>query len=357
MDSLPPFLTDRTFWADLGRAASILILTIAAARVLLRIVGRLVRRVTHATDTRLDDALLAALHPPIYLLVLVAGLRLAVAQLSSLDATALQWLNAFFFIAYTLIGYAALYRVLRAVMTWYLRDQAIRTLSPVDEAVLPFVRRVLLLTLSLVTFVFILQHFDVPIGSLVATLGIGSLAVALAAQSTLSDLFAGFFIMLDRRYRIGDRIELTPEGIVGDVVDIGLRTTRILTMDHRMVIVPNAMLASNIVVNHAYPDPNLRVDLPVRVAYGVDFEEVKALLLAASRTIEGIHPQREADVIFTGFGESALELELRCWINAYADKPKLIGRINEAVYSALRAAEIEIPYPQRVVRVQEERGG
>ena len=95
----------------------------------------------------------------------------------------------------------------------------------------------------------------------------------------------------------------------------------------------------------------------VGVAYGTDIDEVKQILITALRGIKGVHPNRNADVIFTGFGDSALELEVRCWINAYADKPKLIGRINEAAYKALNAAGIEIPFPQRVVwtaRMKEE---
>lgn len=242
-------------------------------------------------------------------------------------------------------------------MSWYIEEFSRRTSSALDEAIAPFMQRVLLLlALTVGVGIFMLQHFRVPIGSLIATLGIGSLAVALAAQSTLSDLFAGFFIMLDRRYRVGDRVELVTADIVGDVVDIGLRTTRILTMDHRMVIVPNTMLASNIVINHAYPDPNLRLDLPVGIAYGTDIDAAKHILITALSGIKGVHPDRNADVIFTGFGASALELEGRCWINAYADKPKPIGRINEAIYKTLNGAGIAIPLPQRLLWTKQGEG-
>lgn len=353
---IPPFLTDGTFWAEVGIALVILLVAVAVARVLLAFLRGVVRRLTRATDTRLDDAILAALRPPLFIWVLLVGLRLALTQISILAASerSRAIIQGFFFVAFTLLVYAAIYRTLRAVMTWYMHDYASRTDSKVDDALVPFLRRILLLTLSTATFVIILQHFNVPIGSFVATLGIGSLAVALAAQSTLSDLFAGFFIMMDRRYRVGDRIELTNAKVIGDVVDIGLRTTRILTMDHRMVIVPNTMLASNIVINHAYPDPNLRVDLPIGVAYGSDIDHVQEVLVKALSGLNGIHPERAIDVIFTGFGDSALELELRCWINVYADKPKLIGRINEAAYKALNAANIEIPYPQRVLWMKRE---
>jgi small-conductance mechanosensitive channel len=109
------------------------------------------------------------------------------------------------------------------------------------------------------------------------------------------------------------------------------------------------MIANNIIMNHAYPDANLRVDLPVGIAYGSDIRQAKAVLLSAIRRVEGVHRERQPDVIVTAFGPSSIDLEMRCWINAYADKPRMIDRINEAAYNALNAAGIEIPFPQRTV--------
>ncbi|MGH2542060.1 MAG: mechanosensitive ion channel family protein, partial [Ardenticatenaceae bacterium] len=149
--------------------------------------------------------------------------------------------------------------------------------------------------------------------------------------------------------RIGDRLELVGEDIIGDVTDIGLRTTRLLTMDYRTVIVPNSIIANNLIVNQAYPDPTLRVDLPVGIAYGSDVRQAKAILLNAIRHVEGIKWDRQPDVVITSFGDNAINLEMRCWINAFADKPRMVDRVNEAAYNALNEAGIEIPFPQRTL--------
>ncbi len=114
---------------------------------------------------------------------------------------------------------------------------------------MPFVSRVALILLTVLGGIILLDHFNVEVSGLVATLGIGSLAIALAAQAALADTISGFIIMFDRPYRIGDRIEILELDTWGDVTDIGLRSTRIRTRDNRMAVVPNSVIAKNMVVN------------------------------------------------------------------------------------------------------------
>jgi len=205
-------------------------------------------------------------------------------------------------------------------------------------------------------FLAVLQYFDLPVGSFIATLGIGSLAIALAAQASLGDFISGFLIMTDRPFRIGDRIELPDSNIVGDVTDIGLRSTRLLAVDRRMVVMPNSLIANNAIINQAYPDPTLRLDLPVGVAYGEDIHRVKAVLLDAVSQVEGVRQGRRHEVVLTAFGASSVDMEVRCWIDAFTDKPLMVDRLNVAIYDALNAAGIEIPFPQRTLwhRVEDE---
>lgn len=338
--------------------ASALLIILAFAvvgRLLLLFLRTTVRQITHRTQSPADDIALAAVRGPIVWAVTLVGVAVAQAQTQLLPDS---WDIAFkglLFVGFAFIIYVALFRLTNDLLHWYIRDHARETVTKLDDQMLPFLRRVLLVLLTLGTLVLILQYFQIPVTTFVATLGVGSLAIALAAQAALGDAISGFLILLDRPYRIGDRVELPESGIVGDVVDIGLRTTRILTLDYRMVVVPNSQIANNIIMNHAYPDPTLRVDLPVGVAYGSDIRQVKAVLLTAIRRVEGVQQARQPDVIFDSFGESAVNLEMRCWINAYADKPKMIDRINESAYNALYAAGIEIPFPQRTVwhRVEE----
>jgi MscS family membrane protein len=318
------------------------------ARLVLYFLSTIVHRFTRSTNTKLDDMLVRSLKAPLFVLIILVGLAVALAQLS-LSPDWKYFTDGVLFIGYTLTVVMVVYRVVRDLLDWYLHEKAKSTETTLDEMLIPFVRRLLMLVLIAIAFVMILQYFNVQVTGFVATLGVGSLAVALAAQAVLGDLIAGFFVLLDQRYRIGDRIELVDERVIGDVMDIGLRTTRLLTMDHRVVIVPNSMIASRLVINHAYPDPKLRVDLPIGIAYGSDIATVKRVLIEAMSNVEGVYRDRKPDVVMTSFGDSALNLEMRCWINAFGDRPKMADRINVAAYNALNAAGIEIPFPQRVL--------
>lgn len=348
MPDITNMLPSADFLQHLLIAAGIVVLFAIGARLVLYFLSTIVHRFTRTTNTKLDDMLVRSLRAPLFTLILLIGFSVAFAQVA-LDAEWKYFIDGVLFIFYTLTIVLAVYRVVRDVLDWYLHEKAKSTETTLDEMLIPFVRRLLMLVLLAIAFVMILQYFNVQVTGFVATLGVGSLAVALAAQAVLGDLIAGFFVLLDQRYRIGDRIELVDERVIGDVMDIGLRTTRLLTMDHRVVIVPNSMIAGRLVINHAYPDPKLRVDLPIGVAYGSDIALVKRVLIEAMSNVEGVYRDRKPDVVMTSFGDSALNLEMRCWINAFGDRPKMADRINVAAYNALNAAGIEIPFPQRVV--------
>jgi MscS family membrane protein len=350
MPDFSQLFPDPLFLQQLLYAAGIVVLFAIVARLMLYFLSTLVSRFTRSTNTKLDDTLVASIRMPLFAVIVLIGVYVAAAQLS-LPPDWRWFVEGALFVGFTIAITLFFYRMSRDMLDWYLHEKAKATVTTLDETLIPFLRRVLMFLLVAVAAVLIMQYFNVPVTSFVATLGVGSLAVALAAQAVLSDLIAGFFVLLDQRYRIGDRIELVDERVIGDVMDIGLRTTRILTMDHRVVIVPNSMIASRLVINHAFPDPKVRVDLPIGVAYGSDLATVKKVLIEAMQQVEGVYRDRRPDVVMTGFGEHALTLEMRCWINAYGDRPKMVDRINVAAYNALNAAGIEIPFPQRVLRV------
>jgi MscS family membrane protein len=334
---------------ELALAVVIVLLFALAGRLLLYFAERSLRRLARRSGTKLDQVVITAVLVPVFWAITLLGVNVAREQSTLLPARWDNLLNDFLFLPIALALYIAGYRLLRDLLDWYMHHLAGVNQAAVDNLLLPFLRRVLLTILSVAALIFVLQYFNVPVATLLATLGLGSLAIALAAQATLSDLIAGFLILLDRRYRVGDRIELIDQDIIGDVVEIGLRTTHVLTMDRRLVIIPNSMITNNMVINHAYPDPMLRIDLPLGVAYGSDMADVKRVLLQAIQQVPGVSRDRDSDIIFQGFGDSALDLLMRCWIDAYADKPRMVDRINEAAYNALNSAGIEIPFPQHTL--------
>ncbi len=211
------------------------------------------------------------------------------------------------------------------------------------------VGRVLVVILGIII---LLSYFGVNITGLAAVLGIGGLALSLAAQDTIADAIAGFIILVDQPFRIGDRIEIQGVGTWGDVVDIGLRTTRIRTRDNRLVIVPNSTISDNQVINYSYPDPRYRIQTHVGVAYGTDVEMVRQLLIDTVRQVEGVLPDRPVEALYIEMGDSAMVFRVRWWIGSYVDTRRMFDQVHTALQNALDEAGIECPFPTQTLNLQ-----
>jgi small-conductance mechanosensitive channel len=187
-----------------------------------------------------------------------------------------------------------------------------------------------------------------------AALGIGGLALSLAAQDTIANAIAGFVILVDQPFRIGDRIEIQEEHTWGDVVDIGLRTTRIRTRDNRLVIVPNSTISENQVINYSYPDPRYRIQTHVGIAYGTDIERARSLIIDTVRQIEGVLHDKSVEALYVERGDSAMVFRVRWWIESYVDTRRMFDRMHTALQKALDEAGIECPFPTQTLRVHTE---
>lgn len=340
----------RTQWLDIGISTLIFLFTVFLGRWLIKIFfSRIIRRFTSATKTTFDDVLMDTVTPPLYWLVVVYALQFFLKRLEFIVEQFSFELEPLFFVLFWLISFSVSGRLVTNIAKWY-EDQ----LSATDEVelaeqLLPFLRRLLLIILVVIFIIIFLDYFDIEVGGMVATLGIGSLAIALAAKETLSDTISGFVIMMDRPYRIGDRIEVQDLNTWGDVVDIGLRSTRIRTRDNRMVIIPNSVIAKSLIVNHSYPDTQYRIQIHIGVAYGSDVEQTRQVMTDAVRQVEGVLPNRPVEALFLEFGDSALIFRVRWWLESYVDTRRMFDKVNTAIYKGLNEASITIPFPQRVI--------
>lgn len=335
---------------DLAIAALSILAAFVIGRWMIAVVVRgLVARVAGRTGTELDDVLVDALLPPLAWAFVAVVAELALARLDFLPESWTGPIDDAFFVLYVLIAFAALARTLGGLFKWYGREISMRTETDLDEQLLPILRRLSVLVVGLILLSMVLSRFDVQVGGLLATLGIGSLAIALAAQASLGDIFAGFVIMIDRPYRIRDRIEILDLDTWGDVVDIGLRSTKVRTRDNRMVVIPNSVMGKSLIVNHSFPNSYYRIDIHVGVEYGTDIEEARQVIIEAASQVEGLWEERPVEALFLEMADSALLFRIRVWIESYADARRMIDRVNSVVYPALRENGIGIPYPQRTV--------
>jgi len=203
--------------------------------------------------------------------------------------------------------------------------------------------------ISMIGLLIVLNRFDINVSGIIATLGIGSLAIALAAQETLANMIAGFVILIDRPFREGDRIKL-PSGEVGDVYEIGMRSTKILDFDNNLIIVPNTDLVKSKIQNMTYPDYVSRVFVDVDVAYDTNIELAKKILIDIAKSHPLTLPEFEPVVFVTNFNQSGISLRLISRTADYRNVYKMQSDFREEILKKFFEYKIEIPFLQVVIR-------
>jgi small-conductance mechanosensitive channel len=206
-----------------------------------------------------------------------------------------------------------------------------------------------------VVFIYItilLEFFGISITAVTAVLGLGGLALSLAAQDTIADFISGIIILVDQPFRVGDRIQVDKVDTWGDVVEIGMRSTKILTRDNRLVIIPNSTIGSSAVVNFTFPDPTYRVQIEIGIGYGQDIDEVRRIIIEAVRKIDGVLEEKPVEALFLEFADSTMTFRVRWWIDSYVDTRRMFDKVNQVLFTALDGAGIEMPFTTYDVNIK-----
>ncbi len=203
----------------------------------------------------------------------------------------------------------------------------------------------------------ILQTLGISITPLLTALGVGGLAVALALQETLSNLFAGLHILASKKLKPGDYIELD-SGQTGTVQDISWRNTTLRTIGNNLVIVPNSHVASAIITNYAGPEKEMSLIVPVGVSYGSDLEKVEKVVIDVAteilKKVEGAVPDYEPKVRYNEFAESSINFSAILRIQEFTDQYVIRHEFMKALHKRFKKEGIEIPFPQRDVHIKKE---
>ncbi len=247
--------------------------------------------------------------------------------------------------------------------TWALSVFVRRALQRFGEQH-PHANRASLYTLSrlsqyavlLIGVLLALQLAGVPMGKLTVFAGALGVGLGFGLQAIFSNFISGLILLFDKSLKVGDFVELE-SGVHGEVRDIKIRATRIVTNDNIDILVPNAEFVSGRVVNWTYREVSRRTRIPFGVAYGIDKEQVKRAALEAAAEVPFTLAQdgpRRPQVWLTGFGSSSLDFELVIWLTAEATKrPSAVkAAYNWALHSALQKYGIEIPFPQQDLHVR-----
>jgi small-conductance mechanosensitive channel len=307
--------------------------------------------VTRRTKTTLDDRLLQAIRPPLLLLLTVVGSYLALHQITLVDPYQ-PYIRSAVVILVVFCVASGVNRALSAGLTWYGQEMAARTRTDVDEKLLPILRRVLFVVIWGIALMVIFDRLNLNISPLVTGLGITGLAVALALQPTLSNFFSGTYLLTDQAVRPGDFIQLD-SGMMGTVREVGWRTTKIVTPENNLVIIPNNRLADAIVTNYFQPDRAVSVVVNCGVAYESDLDQVERVALEEATRVQKSHPGAVPDWTplfrFREFGESNVNFIVVLRAIDRANSFPVMHEFIKALHRRFAREGITINYPARTL--------
>lgn len=302
------------------------------------------------TKSRSGRVLIDALRGPLLIWALILAVHLAI-QLSDLPARYTRWsahtLVVLWILSLTLMGM----RIVRDLIRYY--GEQVPGAMPVSTLTQTLAQ----LAVVILGALLVLNQLGFSITPILTALGVGGLAVALALQDTLSNLFAGFYVAVAGQVRLGDYIHMDG-GQEGYVTDIGWRSTTVRSLANNMAIIPNAKLAQAIVVNYHLPEKRMGASVQVGVSYDADPEHVKRVLLeiaaAGVAEIPGLLALPAPSVAFDpGFGDSSLGFTLNYQVTEFGNQFSVRNELRLRILQRFRQEGIEMPFPTRTVFLQQ----
>ena len=338
-----------TDWINLGISWLIVLASYGIGGIVARVVvPRLTRRVPKPYDREIRDVV----SPKIRQLFGLFGLWFATQRLEFLGVDIKVFLYDLYFVVALIISTQIALKLIDVAAHYYTDRIEPPERKAEMSPIISLLARLSYAVLIVLAVSIGLDRFGINITALAAALGIAGLGFALAAQDTIADAIAGMLILADRPFRVGDRINIDAIGTWGDVVDIGLRTTRIRTRDNRLVIVPNSTISKNEVVNFSYPDPRYRIQTHVGIGYDADFERARQVMIDAVRNTEGVLQDKPIEALYIEMADSDMKFRVRWWIDSYVDTRRMLDAIHTALQNALDEAGFQQAYPIRELRHQ-----
>ncbi|UCF66618.1 MAG: mechanosensitive ion channel family protein [Acidobacteriota bacterium] len=332
-----------------AQALLIVVIALIAAKLVGWTISDLLRRLTAHTKTEIDDRLLSLLHKPLFQTVVLAGLGLATLRLE-LPATP-EWLTIGILKSLVVIIWSVLAVRLTRVLLEALSLRAGES-QLLQARTVPLFSNLATVVIAGGAVYFLFLSWNIDVTAWLASAGIVGIALGFAAKDTLANLFSGLFILADAPYKVGDFIVLDT-GERGQVTQVGLRSTRLLTRDDIEVTIPNAVIANAKIINESGgPWQKQRLRVPVGVAYGSDIDHVKSVLLDIALKHSEVASDPEPRARFRSFGASSLDLELLCWVEEPVLRGSVLDALNTTIYKRFAEEKIQIPFPQRDVYVK-----
>jgi len=316
-------------------------------KIIAALIRFLFKKLAEKTKTEIDDIIIKRWNWPINFLIFIASLSLAVKEITFTESVA-KTIDHIIITTITLtLGYMV-YVLIDVTFIKIGKKITSKTETIIDDTLLNIAHTSLKATFFVIAVLYTLSTWGVEISPLLTSLGIAGIAVALAMQQTLSNVFAGISLIIDNSIRVGDIVRLET-GEIGEIYEITLRSVRIRTFSNKMIIVPNNVMGNIKIQNLSLPDPTIRVNIRFSVQYGVDPEYVKRIVLEELNSMQIIDRTKEIRILFLKMDESSLNFIVMFWVDHISKRWPAHQEAITKIYRRLFKEGIEIPFPQRTV--------
>ena len=327
-------------------AVGILISSFVVVKMLYWIFSNVIRRLTSKTKTNLDDVLIDKLEKPLTYLVLILGYWISIHYLVFKEEVELALENVAYFLLVIDVT-AILSRIVDALITEIIMPISEKSDSSFDNQLIPVIQKGVRSIIWILGIIIGLDNIGFDITAMIAGLGIGGLALALAAQDSVKNIFAGIMIFLDKPFRIKDRIQV--DGFDGIVEEVGLRSTRLRTLEGRIVTIPNSRFTDNSVTN-VTSQPTLKVKLNLGLIY--DTDEVQ--MQKAIDILEDIVKNQEAITDdyaagFNGFGDFSLNILFIYYVKPNSHWLDTQTLVNKEILRRFNKEGLEFAFPTQTI--------
>ena len=332
---------------DWAISLSIIVGAVIIGKIAYWFFSKTAKRLTKKTKTKFDDILIDMIEEPLVVVVVVVGVWYSLGRLvfsEGLTEFIAHSMHAAIILTITWM----IVRLLDALIEQYIVPMADKSETDLDDMILPVVRKAAHAMIWILGIIVALNNAGIEIGPLIAGLGIGGLALAMAAKDTVANFFGGFTIFTDKPFKVGDRIKVGD--FDGSIYEVGLRSSRMRTLEGRMVTIPNARIADSMIENVS-EEPTRKVVNKLGLVYDVSADQIRqAMDLLNAIAVESSESIDEKVIIgFTGFGDSALELTFIYYIKSGADIIGVQTDINLKILEQFTANKLDFAYPTQTI--------
>ena len=328
-------------------AGAVILGTFIGVKMVYWVFSRLLRRFTEKTKTTFDDVVVDVIEGPVVTIFTIAGIWIGLRTLN-LGDRGLRFVDGASLLCFVLCVTWMINRIIDAIFREILAPLADKTETDLDDQLLPVARKGSKLVVWAMGIIVALNNVGYDVGAVLAGLGIGGLALAMAARDTVANVFGGVTVFVDRPFSVNDRIRI--DGYDGFVREIGIRSTRIQTLKGPIVVIPNSRFSDSEVENVSTAE-GLQAQVIVGLTYDTDHQQVQRAM-DILRSIVEEHPEtRLWDIGFDNFGDFSLNVHCEYYIESERRPLPVKSEINLAVLEQFNAAGLDFAFPTQTLLV------